>query len=122
MFTHSLPGVLKSLDKGYYLRSIEEKGFEVKNLPTNLDEVLNHYRKCLRETFNKNVYLVKGETFTQEFVLDDEFSYNISWDISTAKELIKENKIKASTFDVGELFEQVKKKDIDNEYLTKAIR
>lgn len=122
MFTHSLPGVLKSLDKEYYLRSIEGKGFEVKNIPTNLDEVLNHYRECLKETYNKNVYLVKGETFTQEFVLDDEISYNISWNISTAKELIKDYKIQSTTFDVKELYEQVKKKDISNVYLKKAIR
>lgn len=121
MFTDCLPGVLKSLEKDYYLRSIRAKGFKIKNLPNNLEDVLKHYRDCLKEAYNTNICLVKGETFTQEFVLDDGISYNISWNITIAKKLIENSKTKVTSFSVEELYEQVKKKEIDLQHLSKAI-
>lgn len=110
------------LETDHYLSMIKAKGYEIKNIPSNLDELFRHYRECIENAKRNDVTYIRGETFSQEFVLDQNNNYCISWCIETAKDLIKEYKLKTETLKIKKLIGQINKKDINQSYLPTALK
>src|SRR5699024_12205037 len=108
--TELVPDLDKILNKSYFLNFIQSKGFSIKTVPSNLDQVFSYYKKCINDTFSSNVIMLKGETFTQEFFLDENNNYFINWCIPTAKKLIKCNKLKPVQLNLDNIINQVENK------------
>lgn len=116
------PNLDAMLNERYYLKSIEAKGARIKYLPSNLGQEFSNYKKCLKDTLASNVLTINGEVFTQEFFIDEYNYYFINWCIPTAKRLILENHLKPVKIDLTGIIKQVRKNEINQDYLPIALK
>lgn len=116
------PNLDAMLNERYYLKSIEAKGARIKYIPTYLGQEFSNYKKCIKDTIASNVLTINGEVFTQEFFIDEYNYYFINWCIPTAKKLILENELKPVKIDFKGIIDQVRRNEIDQNYLPIALK
>ena len=116
------PNLDAILNECYYLKSIEARGARIKYIPSNLGQEFSNYKKCVKDTLATNVLTINGEVFNQEFFIDEYNYYFINWCIPTAKRLILENQLKPEDIDLKGIIDQVRRNEIDQNYLPFALK
>lgn len=114
---------LKNLfDSGYIDNILKIAGLEKVREYPEISEMLAGYRKKLKRTLAFSIPFSIGETYAQCVKIDEHIHYQMAWNVSAAKELIRHNGLQVSSFPLKHVISRVDQKCINKSHLEVALQ